>query len=154
MGLCADSANSLSPVGATSNSSNLLLTPQSVAHKPFGVMPTTQAPLSLTNPLDDFASPTTGKFGHLLIINCVWINYIETKPIAFSKTRHFQKHFKPCPKWTSYIIYLLSIHIVIIFHILIYKSTSSQIKSPGSSFIILECPGKQYNWDITFYMFL
>ncbi|XP_073969307.1 uncharacterized protein isoform X2 [Rhodnius prolixus] len=59
MGLCADSANSLSPVGATSNSSNLLLTPQSVAHKPFGVMPTTQAPLSLTNPLDDFASPTT-----------------------------------------------------------------------------------------------
>ncbi|XP_073969310.1 clathrin interactor 1-like isoform X5 [Rhodnius prolixus] len=66
MGLCADSANSLSPVGATSNSSNLLLTPQSVAHKPFGVMPTTQAPLSLTNPLDDFASPTTGGSGGIL----------------------------------------------------------------------------------------
>uniref|UniRef100_A0A224X9Q3 Putative equilibrative nucleoside transporter protein n=1 Tax=Panstrongylus lignarius TaxID=156445 RepID=A0A224X9Q3_9HEMI len=73
MGLCADTGSSMSPVGAVSNASNLLLSPQPIAHNPVGLMsPTTlvhntpQTPLSPTNPLDDFASPATGGTGGIL----------------------------------------------------------------------------------------
>uniref|UniRef100_A0A023F1V1 Putative equilibrative nucleoside transporter protein n=1 Tax=Triatoma infestans TaxID=30076 RepID=A0A023F1V1_TRIIF len=73
MGLCADSGNSMSPVGAMPSASSLLLTPQSVAHPPVGLMSpsslvhnTPQTPLSPTNPLDDFASPSNGGTGGIL----------------------------------------------------------------------------------------